>query len=266
MSTNYDKIYIVTSITHLIPLKLDLPKLNYAYWSELFTTHFNGFNVLKFIKGTSTSEEQATDEWMKADVVVRTRIYLTISKTLRERLLKLQPKTAFEVWTHLQKIFLDNKRTKSTELLAELRALELGSLTVDEYFRKIDSISTLLNNLGSTVNEYDLVMYAINGLGDKFSQLSSIMLHRETFPNLETFRSMVRLEEIQMKRKKSFIVTPPTPLSPSVLLAHTLATTQVCRNFSCGSCKFGAKCRYLHSEIIQSITDSSRQVTKSLSS
>ncbi|XP_071713955.1 uncharacterized protein [Rutidosis leptorrhynchoides] len=185
MST-YDKIYKVTSITHLIPIKLDLAKLNYAYWSVLFTTHCEGFDVIKFIKGTLTSEEQQAPTWAKVDAVVKSWIYLTISGPLLERVLKAQPKTAYEAWTHLQKIFLDNKQMKTNELTSELRTLDIGNLSVKEYFRRIDTISTLLSNLGSDMKEDDLVNYAINGLSDKFSYVSSIILHRETLPTLET--------------------------------------------------------------------------------
>ncbi|XP_071728837.1 uncharacterized protein [Rutidosis leptorrhynchoides] len=143
-NNKYDKIYTVTSVTHLIPIKLDLAELNYTHWSTLFTTHCAGFDVLKFIDGTSTSEEQASEEWSKADSVVRSWIFLTISEPLLERLLNSQPKTAHEAWEFLAKVFQDNKRAKIVELTAELKALDIRNQTVEEYFRKLDSLAALL--------------------------------------------------------------------------------------------------------------------------
>ncbi|XP_071718465.1 uncharacterized protein [Rutidosis leptorrhynchoides] len=137
MVANYDKIYTVTSVHYIIPIKLDLTKLNYSHWKTLFTTHCNGFEVRKFLDGSSTSEEQATPEWIKADVVVSTWIFSTISEPLLECVLNTEPKAAHETWVFLEKIFQDNKLSQTMELNAELRDLAIDSFSIEEYFRKI---------------------------------------------------------------------------------------------------------------------------------
>ncbi|XP_071712276.1 uncharacterized protein [Rutidosis leptorrhynchoides] len=257
-NNKYDKIYTVTSVAHLIPIKLDLAKLNYGHWSKLFSTHCAGFDVLPFIQGTLTSEERSTEEWSKADSVVLSWIFLTISEPLLERVLNSEPKNAHDAWQFLATVFQDNKRAKTVELMAELKALDIGTQTVEEYFRKLDSLSTLLRNLGSKVDEDDLVTYAINGLNEKFPHASHNILHSNPFPSLATVRSMITLEEMQLNRKtRATTESLATPSSPTVLLAHTTtgntrsqpATNhpqQVCRNFTRGFCRFADQCRYLH--------------------
>ncbi|XP_071709158.1 cysteine-rich receptor-like protein kinase 26 [Rutidosis leptorrhynchoides] len=80
MSTNkYDKVYTVTSVTHLIPIKLDLTKLNYTHWSTLFNNHCSSFNVDSFLSAASTTDPP-TEVWKKADLLVLGWIYLTISE------------------------------------------------------------------------------------------------------------------------------------------------------------------------------------------
>ncbi|GJT34822.1 gypsy type transposase [Tanacetum coccineum] len=54
------------------------------------------------------------------------------------------------MWAVLEKIFTDNKRLKTVELIGELRMLDIGDLTVDAYFRKIDSLALRLDNLGKS--------------------------------------------------------------------------------------------------------------------
>ncbi|XP_071704935.1 uncharacterized protein [Rutidosis leptorrhynchoides] len=252
----YDKVYTVTSISHVIPIKLDITKLNYPHWSKLFSVHCEGFEVGKFIQQALTAEELASATWRKADVVVQTWIYSTISESLLERLLNSESSNAFQAWSFLQKIFQDNKRSKTVELTAELRNITIGDQTIEEYFRSIDKIATQLKNLGSTVNDADLVTYTINGLNNKYPHASHIILHREEFPNFETVRSMLTLEELQFNRQNrsgSSQNTTGTPSSPAVLVAQTAPPPshhprppQVCRNFNRGSCRFGEKCRYLH--------------------
>ncbi|XP_071717892.1 uncharacterized protein [Rutidosis leptorrhynchoides] len=139
----YDKIYTVTSVSHLIPIKLDLAKLNYTHWSTLFSTHFAAFNVHTFL-AESTTYESPTEEWKKADAVVMGWIFLKISESLLERLLNTHPKTACEAWNFLKKLFQDNKRSKIMELTAELQSLSIADQTAETYFRKIDSIAAML--------------------------------------------------------------------------------------------------------------------------
>ncbi|XP_071740966.1 uncharacterized protein [Rutidosis leptorrhynchoides] len=124
----YDKIYTVTSVTHLIPIKLDLAKLNYTHWSTLFITHCAAFNVHTFL-AESTTSDPPTEEWKKADALVMGWIILTISESLLERLLNTQPKTACEAWDFLKKLFQDNKRSKTVELIAELQSLSIADQT-----------------------------------------------------------------------------------------------------------------------------------------
>ncbi|XP_071695618.1 uncharacterized protein [Rutidosis leptorrhynchoides] len=132
--TTFDKIYTVTSISHLIPVKLDLSKLNYGHWKKLFTTHYSGFDVLKFILGPSTGEEKATDEWAKADAVVLTWIFNIISEPLLEPVLNSELTTSNDAWVFLETLFKDNKLSKTMELNAELKGLEIRDQTVKEYF------------------------------------------------------------------------------------------------------------------------------------
>ncbi|XP_071714045.1 uncharacterized protein [Rutidosis leptorrhynchoides] len=113
----YDKLYAVTSVTHLIPIKLDLAKLNYTHWSTLFSNHCAAFNVLDLLEHISTSEP-LDEKAKKADAVVLGWIYLTISESLLERLLNIQPKSSNAAWEFLKRIFQDNKRSRTVELMA----------------------------------------------------------------------------------------------------------------------------------------------------
>ncbi|GJR38108.1 ribonuclease H-like domain-containing protein [Tanacetum coccineum] len=111
-------------------------------------------------------------------------------KLLVSSLIRAKPKTSRDAWEILEKIFTDNKRSKRVGLVGELRGLDIGDLTVDAYFRKIDAIASRLSNLGSNVTDEYLVTYAINGLSEKYDHVAHIMLTREPFSDLETVRSM----------------------------------------------------------------------------
>ncbi|GKD82239.1 hypothetical protein Tco_1349078, partial [Tanacetum coccineum] len=64
---------------------------------------------------------------------------------------------------------------KNVALKGELRMIKLGDQTVDAYFRKIESITDVLTNLGSSFSNDDVVTYSLHGLSDKYDQVAGIM-------------------------------------------------------------------------------------------
>ncbi|GJY00006.1 hybrid signal transduction histidine kinase M [Tanacetum coccineum] len=174
--TLVEKLYAVHNINTLVPEKLDLAESNYSTWSYFFKGHCSNFGVLKHIEGSSTQSSTSTpptDDWITADSIVKSWIFLTLSSTLRKRLIKANPKTAKDAWDTIEAIFQDNKRTRVVALKGELRMIQMGDQTADEYFSNIDSIVTLLNDLA----------------------------HKEPFPDLSTVRSMVSTEEMRIRNK-----------------------------------------------------------------
>ncbi|GJX25154.1 hypothetical protein Tco_0231450, partial [Tanacetum coccineum] len=174
-STN-EKPYVITNIKTYIPLTLDLDELNYDSWRELFTLHYKSFGALHFLERTSSSPSQSNEEWGKIDSLVKLWIFRTISKPLLQRARAMQ---------------LDN----------DLRNIELGNLTITEYFHKINRLADLLDNIDALVDEIFLVTYAINGLGDKYEQVTGIIRHLDPPPTFAQTQSMLLLEESRLARK-----------------------------------------------------------------
>ena len=143
--------------------------------------------------------------------------------------------------------------------------IQMGEQSAEEYFSKIDSIITLLNDLGSDISEDDVVTYAINGLSEKFGSLAQIIAHKDTVPTLATMRSMGTTEEMRLQSKSPILPTNTTSSSPQVLLTEATnargpdsrnnherdsrtnnTRTEVCRNFGRGFCRWGNTCRFIH--------------------
>nr|GEY45600.1 hybrid signal transduction histidine kinase M [Tanacetum cinerariifolium]GEY45922.1 hybrid signal transduction histidine kinase M [Tanacetum cinerariifolium]GEY46319.1 hybrid signal transduction histidine kinase M [Tanacetum cinerariifolium] len=218
--TLVEKLYAVHNITNLVPVKLDLYELNYSSWRYFFTIHRNNFNVLKHIEpkiDDASTSTPPTEEWLTADTIVKSWIILTLSPSLQKRFIKINPTTARDAWERVEKLFQDNKRTRTVALKGEQHMLHMGDQSADEYFSKIDSLVTLLSDLGSDVSEDDVVTYAINGLSDKYGSLAQIIAHKDPFPDLATMRSMVSTEEMRLRSKYPIQPTNMNASAPQVL-------------------------------------------------
>ncbi|GJS34071.1 ribonuclease H-like domain-containing protein [Tanacetum coccineum] len=197
-------------------------------------TLLRGLQALEFIQPPTstrtTTTETPPDEWLTADSIVQSWIYITLSDSLLERVLKSKPTTAKDAWDALEKIFTDNKRSKNVELVGELRTLDIGDQTVDAYFRKINSIAT-----------------------------------RDPFPDLETVRSMVSLAESRINcNQGNSSASRISTSSPTVLMANTPSSrsagntsrpatsstsTSICLNFSRGFCPYADRCKFVHGSV-----------------
>nr|GEX78849.1 hybrid signal transduction histidine kinase M [Tanacetum cinerariifolium] len=240
---NMEKHFGVTNIKSNVLLVLDLDQLNYDAWCELFTSHCHSFGVHGLLDGTFVSTSDNAFDWKKLDSLVKGWIYGTISTPLLQTVHKKNVE-AKDVWKSLVDLFHNNKEARSMELHEELRSLELGSLSISEYFKKIKVISDLLSNIESPVSEKNLIMYAVNGLAEKYEHVASIIRHTKTPLTLLETRTMLLLEESRLSRKQGRD-NARDPTSSTVMLAshngaHNKGSTNkdLCRNFQRGSCRF----------------------------
>ncbi|GJW19429.1 ribonuclease H-like domain-containing protein [Tanacetum coccineum] len=243
--------------------------------SIFFDQLCSGYDVLKFIRGTPTDATTTsasipfTSDELKVDKIILSCIFTTIFDPLQKGLVVARPNSAKEAWDLLTNIVKDNKRTRASTLKTELRSIQLGALSMEAYFQKIESLVTTLTSLDCVVNDEDVVHYAIDGLPDKYNQVCGYMHYQNTFPDLKMMRSLLVAEEMCLKSKVNAL--PVDSSSNMVLMAQSgdtrrptnpqVKSWKPCFNFTKGTCRFGEKCRYVHDTNMRSNTNISTNST-----
>ncbi|GJT32127.1 hybrid signal transduction histidine kinase M [Tanacetum coccineum] len=168
-----DKLKTITNLTTLVHVKLDVDEMNNSSYN-CCSLKLGDLTIDAYFRKIESIDTILTS----LGSPINNDDMVTIAL---EGLPDNNPQTAKPAWDLIAKIFNDNKRTCSIALKAELRSLKLGDLTIDAYFRKIESIATILTSLGSPINNDDVVTIALKGLPDKYDNVSSIIVYREPF-------------------------------------------------------------------------------------
>nr|GEX65898.1 pectinesterase inhibitor [Tanacetum cinerariifolium] len=173
-----------TQVYHTI-VKVDVPMANDAL--KLGNPKFGEDGMADSAVETQACERSFEEHGMTSPMTKQNKAVEAVANVARA----IIPRDA---WEWVEKLFQDNKRTRTVALKGELRMLHMGEQSADEYFSKIDSLVTLLSGLGSDVSEDDVVTYAINGLSHN-------------------------TEEMRLRSKSLIHPTNMTASAPQVLLA-----------------------------------------------
>ncbi|XP_010413458.1 PREDICTED: uncharacterized protein LOC104699794 [Camelina sativa] len=216
-----DKPFGISQIRTYVPIVLDMEKLNYDKWCELFETHCLCYGVLGHLDGSSRSSSTTETAWKERDGLVKMWIYGTISESILGTVLKAKY-SARDLWLTIEALFRDNKEARALQLENELRTITIGDQSVHEYCKKLKNLSDLLANIDSPVTDRGLVLHLLNGLTDKFDSIINVIKHREHFPTFSVARSMLIMEEEHLSKHTR--VTPTMshhPSSPDVLFTSS---------------------------------------------
>ncbi|GJV86673.1 ribonuclease H-like domain-containing protein [Tanacetum coccineum] len=234
-------------LTTFVPQKLDVDAMNYSLWVYYFSHLCHGYGILDHLVDpvASSSTMTPTDpppkdaKWTKIDFIIRYWIFSTLAPSLRKCLVDLNPTTAKDAWTYIEAISQDNKRP-------------------------IESIVSVLNGLGSPLSNDNVVTFALEGLPSTYETISTVIVSRESFPDLKTVRSLLTTHEMRLKSRVQNPLVVATSASPMVLLAKANTSARrgpslekvknPCWSFAKGSCRFGDACKYLQNGVHDKFT------------
>ncbi|XP_026419387.1 uncharacterized protein LOC113315308 [Papaver somniferum] len=90
----------------------------------------------------------------------------TFTSTISGDVLSLT--TSREIWEFLESCFQTQYRARKNMLRAQLFGIKRGNLNILVYLQKIKSITDSLAAIGEKVNDSDLIMHVLNGLGREY--------------------------------------------------------------------------------------------------
>jgi len=71
-------------------------------------------------------------------------------------------------------------------------------MNISDYSTKVKNLVDVLASIGVPVNDEDLVVMTLNGLGKDYSQFRTSIIVRETFPNFQDLITLLISEAMRV--------------------------------------------------------------------
>nr|CAD1831837.1 unnamed protein product [Ananas comosus var. bracteatus] len=206
------------SINATAQLPLKLTHLNYPSWRAQFNALLFGYDLMGFVDGSKScppstimNDGKPTPNpdfalWVRQDQLLLHAIIASTSENIMSFI--ASAKTSREAWQKLAHLYANKSRSRVMSLKDRLSSLSRGTKSVSEYLQLIKTTADELAIVDSPLDDIDLVIYTLNGLGPEFKEISAAMKAREnpiTFEEL--YDKLIDYENFLKKEEMSHDAT-----------------------------------------------------------
>ncbi|XP_012851781.1 PREDICTED: uncharacterized protein LOC105971473 [Erythranthe guttata] len=167
--------HAISNIKSLIPVTLDLKNPNYQKWSHFFTITVGRFCLSDLLHGKPRPDSISADEWQRADYLLQSWIYGTISDDLSSMVLS---KTS----TAISSLFTDNKDYRAIQLEEKFKSLKKGALSIHDYCQIIKTTADNLADVGNPISDKQLVLPTLHGLPKHYGTVANLISFQNPLP------------------------------------------------------------------------------------
>ncbi|XP_048502855.1 uncharacterized protein LOC125498648 [Beta vulgaris subsp. vulgaris] len=208
----------VSNIKNNVPITLDLERVQYGTWAELFKVHARSHRVLPHIimpaEFTPPSTAEEKELWATLDATVLQWIYSTISTDLLHTITE-PDLTAMAAWNRLRDIFQDNKNSRAVALEQEFSHLSMADFpNASSYCQRLKELSDQLKQVGTTVSNDRLVLQLVSGLTPAYNTVGTFIRQTSPLPPFYQARSMLTLEESGLAKQAASTASSLVAASP----------------------------------------------------
>jgi hypothetical protein len=144
------------NIRNHVPIVLDIKEPNYSQWRCFSNSVLGKFGIGSHVFSPPPLDQRDA-EWKMKDHALVNWLHTTIAKSVFDNVYK-PDSLAYTVWCTIENFFRDNEMEREVYLEAELRTLQQGNLSINDYCTKLKTLTDGLRDLGLPVFEMSQVL------------------------------------------------------------------------------------------------------------
>ncbi|XP_062203763.1 uncharacterized protein LOC133905957 [Phragmites australis] len=185
------------SIRSHVPVVLDMDEGNYGQWRCFFESALGKFGLSGHVRSPTPSEDR-NGEWRMVDSCVANWILTTVSKGVFNIICR-DRNDAFSLWHGIAGLFQDNELQRAVYLEAELRSLQQGDMSLNDYCTKLKRLTDQLRDIGHPVSEPAQVLNLLRGLNPRYRYVKPVITSKYPPYSFMSARSFLMLEEASVQ-------------------------------------------------------------------
>lgn len=175
---------VVSPQSQLITAHLD--EGNYLLWKVQVETAITGYGLEGYIHGTHiipprfiTNETNKTvsntefTKYQRQDSLICSWLLSSISVKLLPQVIR--SKTAYGIWSTVERIFNSQSATKVMHYKRQLHNIRKENQTMGEYLAKIKTTCDLLEAAGHKISDSEQVLIILSGLNDEYEAVVAVI-------------------------------------------------------------------------------------------
>jgi hypothetical protein len=180
---------------------LKLTSTNYPAWRVQMNALFIGYDLTGFIDGTVACPVKTDPNfsyWNRQDQLILHAIITSVDPSIITALGNV--KTSQQAWDVLQKMFASKTRARIMHLKERLTRFNKGASPITEYLTNVKAIADELAIINSPLDDIDLVIHTLNGLGTEYREITTAIRARENPISFENLHDLLTDFETNLKR------------------------------------------------------------------
>ena len=188
---------------------IKLNSTNFPSWMVQFNALLIGYDLFGFVDGTKPepAEKHADyNYWRRQDKLIIHAILSSVEASIITMLGNV--KNSKDAWDILNKMFASKTRARIMHLKERLTRTSKGFKSVSEYLQAIKAISDELSIIKKPIDDDDLVIHALNGLGSEFKEIVAALRTRENAIAFDELHDILVDHETFLQRDQEPAIIP----------------------------------------------------------
>uniref|UniRef100_A0A6N2LGN1 Retrotransposon Copia-like N-terminal domain-containing protein n=1 Tax=Salix viminalis TaxID=40686 RepID=A0A6N2LGN1_SALVM len=195
---------------HLPDISTKLASTNYLLWKAQVVPVLRGNGLLGYVKNqivcpaqTITSEggvsqtNPAATTWLRTDQLILGWINSSLTDGPLSQVINCE--SSHDAWQVLETLYGSHTRDRLQQMKSELQSLNKGSSSLEDYLHKAKSLALSLRGVGKAMDEDELIICILRGLGSEFDPIVAALNARDVYPSLEGVIGKLRDFEIRIQ-------------------------------------------------------------------
>ncbi|KAL5823325.1 hypothetical protein ACOSQ3_021297 [Xanthoceras sorbifolium] len=180
------------------PLKLDMS--NYIFWKTQVLPAIRSIDLEDYIDSSVQQPQRYIEVHTcnESDQILLCWLLSTVSPSVLGQV--TQYKTAIEAWSKLERVYSQQSMAKILQLRQQLQSIKKGADSISDFVLKIKNICDALLGAGEVVNEKDLLLNLMSGVGHEYDPVVVLIANQHKTMSLEDTQFMLLMHEQRIEQ------------------------------------------------------------------